>query len=224
MRLVGRGDLVDKPWFSSAGERSRRAEGLDGAVQKWISARDLSEGVEGFEGAGAAVAAVLTAFIGHLLMDLMVGAQKARNARLNAEIAELDKQIEKINSLEADKARFIARMEVIEKLQRSRPEIVHVFDEGLSDDGHPFLVMELLVGEDLRSRLERETRLGVGTAVAIASQILRTWSRLRIRKGSSKIPNFGLTVDITVDGKAKVISPRLILPRPSMSSPRWLCP
>ena len=51
--------------------------------------------------------------------------------------------------------------------------IVHVFDEGLSDDGHPFLVMELLVGEDLRSRLERETRLGVGTAVAIASQILR---------------------------------------------------
>ena len=51
--------------------------------------------------------------------------------------------------------------------------IVHVFDEGLSDDGHPFLVMELLVGEDLRSRLERETRLGVNTAVAIASQILR---------------------------------------------------
>jgi serine/threonine-protein kinase len=51
--------------------------------------------------------------------------------------------------------------------------IVHVFDEGLSDDGHPFLVMELLVGEDLRSRLERETRLGVTTAVAIASQILR---------------------------------------------------
>src|SRR4029079_13130451 len=45
------------------------------------------------------------------------------------EISELDKQIEKINSLEADKARFIARMDVIEKLQRSRPEIVHVFDE-----------------------------------------------------------------------------------------------
>jgi len=41
----------------------------------------------------------------------------------------LDRQIEKINSLEADKARFIARMEVIEKLQRSRPEIVHIFDE-----------------------------------------------------------------------------------------------
>ena len=78
---------------------------------------------------GSAVAAFLTAFVGYLLMDSMVSAQKARNDKLNGEIAELDKQIEKINSLEADKARFIARMEVIEKLQRSRPEIVHVFDE-----------------------------------------------------------------------------------------------
>ncbi len=78
---------------------------------------------------GAAIAAFLTAFVGYLLMDSMVSAQEARNEKLKTEIAELDKQIEKINSLEADKARFIARMEVIEKLQRSRPEIVHVFDE-----------------------------------------------------------------------------------------------
>jgi type IV pilus assembly protein PilN len=62
-------------------------------------------------------------------MDSMISAQDARNSRLKSEIVELDKQIEKINSLEADKARFIARMDVIEKLQRSRPEIVHVFDE-----------------------------------------------------------------------------------------------
>jgi type IV pilus assembly protein PilN len=78
---------------------------------------------------GAAIGACLTAFVGYLLMDSMVSAQDARNQTLKAEIAELDKQIEKINSLEADKARFIARMDVIEKLQRSRPEIVHVFDE-----------------------------------------------------------------------------------------------
>jgi len=77
----------------------------------------------------AAIGACLTAFVGYLMMDSMVSAQEARNARLNEEIAELNKQIEKINSLEADKARFIARMEVIEKLQRSRPEIVHIFDE-----------------------------------------------------------------------------------------------
>lgn len=78
---------------------------------------------------GAAVGALLTAFVGYLLLDSLISAQDMRNVRLKDEIAELDKQIEKINSLEADKARFIARMEVIEKLQRSRPEIVHIFDE-----------------------------------------------------------------------------------------------
>src|SRR5690349_25086430 len=78
---------------------------------------------------GAAVGAFLVAGVGYMMMDSMVSAQDARNNRLKEEIAYLDKQIEKINSLEDDKARFIARMDVIEKLQRSRPEIVHVFDE-----------------------------------------------------------------------------------------------
>ena len=58
MRLVGRPDLVEKPWFSSAGERSRRADLLDGAVQKWIAARDLDEVLAAFERAGAAIAPI----------------------------------------------------------------------------------------------------------------------------------------------------------------------
>jgi crotonobetainyl-CoA:carnitine CoA-transferase CaiB-like acyl-CoA transferase len=58
MRLVGRADLTEKPWFSSAGERSRRAELLDGAVQKWIVARDLEHVLEAFEEAGAAIAPI----------------------------------------------------------------------------------------------------------------------------------------------------------------------
>ena len=78
---------------------------------------------------GAALGACVVTGVGYMLMDSMVSAQEARNSRLEDEIVELDKQIEKINSLEADKARFISRMVVIEKLQRSRPEIVHIFDE-----------------------------------------------------------------------------------------------
>ena len=58
MRLVGRADLVEKPWFASAGERSRRAEVLDGAVQKWIAARDLEDVLTAFEDAGAACAPI----------------------------------------------------------------------------------------------------------------------------------------------------------------------
>lgn len=55
--------------------------------------------------------------------------QNERNARLTAEIAELDRSIEEIEGLERQKERLLARMEIIEQLQKSRPEIVHLFDE-----------------------------------------------------------------------------------------------
>lgn len=78
---------------------------------------------------GAAVAALLTAFGVNLYMNSLIDGQESRNERLRAEILLLDKQIEKINSLEQQKQQFIARMQIIEKLQRSRPEVVHLFDE-----------------------------------------------------------------------------------------------
>lgn len=77
----------------------------------------------------AAVAAALTTLGVNLFYGSLISAQEERNERLQAEIRELDKQIEKINTLEQQKQNFIARMQIIEKLQRSRPEIVHLFDE-----------------------------------------------------------------------------------------------
>lgn len=77
---------------------------------------------------GAAVAAMLVAAVGWLMMNQMMDAQRDRNNLLRAEITVLDKQIEEINSLEQQKQTFIARMQIIETLQRSRPEIVKVFD------------------------------------------------------------------------------------------------
>jgi len=77
----------------------------------------------------AALAAGVTAFAAYLLYGSMIEAQERRNSELRVAIKKLDKEIEEINSLESAKQKFIARMEIIEKLQRSRPEIVHVFDE-----------------------------------------------------------------------------------------------
>ena len=77
----------------------------------------------------AAGAAAVVAFIAYLLVGSMIDAQDRRNERLQGEIKVLDKQIEEINDLDAQKQRFIARMQIIEKLQRSRPEVVHLFDE-----------------------------------------------------------------------------------------------
>jgi type IV pilus assembly protein PilN len=77
----------------------------------------------------AALVACLLAFLGYLTFTSMIDSQQHRNDRLRTEIKKLDKQIEEINSLETAKQNFIARMQIIEKLQQSRPEIVHVFDE-----------------------------------------------------------------------------------------------
>ncbi|HLE67904.1 MAG TPA: PilN domain-containing protein [Burkholderiales bacterium] len=81
-------------------------------------------------GLGAAVAlAVLVTLLTHLTVSSMIDAQHRRNDLLKAEIAELDKAIEQIIALEEQKARMIARMQVIETLQSSRPEVVKLFDE-----------------------------------------------------------------------------------------------
>ena len=58
MRLVGRGDLVDEPWFSSGRERAAHADEIDPAVASWIADRDLDSVLQGFDDAEAAIAPV----------------------------------------------------------------------------------------------------------------------------------------------------------------------
>jgi type IV pilus assembly protein PilN len=131
---------------------------------------------------GAAIGACLTAFCGFLLMDSMISAQANRNEKLELKIAELNKQIEKINSLEADKDRFISRMEVIEKLQRSRPEIVHVFDE---------IAKQLPDGVYLTAITQTGTRLKFE---GIAQSSTRVSAFMRNIDGSSYLKNPELEV------------------------------
>lgn len=85
---------------------------------------------EFFIGLAAAVAlAIVAMLLTHLLISSMIDRQQRRNDLLTAEIAELDKAIEEIAVLEERKGRMIARMEVIERLQQSRPEVVRLFNE-----------------------------------------------------------------------------------------------
>lgn len=78
---------------------------------------------------GALVLAGLIAFVVNLQMQSAINSQNDRNQYLKTEIANLDKQIAEILDLEQQKQRLLARMQVIEQLERSRPEIVHVFDQ-----------------------------------------------------------------------------------------------
>jgi type IV pilus assembly protein PilN len=78
---------------------------------------------------GAVASAALVTLVGRWLMNGAISHQEERNAALQKQIEALEKQIEEINGLEKQKQALIARMEIIETLQRSRPEIVHVFDD-----------------------------------------------------------------------------------------------
>jgi type IV pilus assembly protein PilN len=83
-----------------------------------------------FIGLGASLgAAGLAVLASNFVMGSIIDNQNGRNELLKAEISALDKRIADILELEAKKERLLARMEIIQELQRSRPEIVHVFDE-----------------------------------------------------------------------------------------------
>ena len=79
--------------------------------------------------AAAVLIGGLTMLASMLTVQSWVSNQNARNSLLKAEIGELDKQIDEILGLENQKERLLARMEIIEELQLSRPEVVHLFDE-----------------------------------------------------------------------------------------------
>lgn len=55
--------------------------------------------------------------------------QFTRNGILQKEIDQLDLALKEIKDLEDTKAKLLSRMEVIQSLQRQRPQIVHLFDE-----------------------------------------------------------------------------------------------
>jgi len=96
----------------------------------WREAERKRKRQEFFLSIGAAVAtAALVTLVGRWQMSAAIDHQNERNTIISDEIAELDKQIQEILGLEKQKQALLARMEIIETLQRSRPEIVHVFDE-----------------------------------------------------------------------------------------------
>jgi type IV pilus assembly protein PilN len=162
----------------------------------------------------AVLAAVVTTFAAYLMYDSMIAGQQRRNQQLRAQIKLLDKQIEEINSLETEKQKFIARMDIIEKLQRSRPEIVHVFDE---------IVHTLPEGVYLTSVKQNGMRLkfeGIAQSSTRVSSFMRNldgsqWLRnpelevVQTSKGSGPGSSFTLTADQVTTAGADGVSSKV---------------
>lgn len=79
---------------------------------------------------GVAVGAtLLVGLASHIQVEYMIASQISRNGFIEQEIGRLNRQIREIQELEETKAKLLARMEIIQRLQESRPEVVHLFDE-----------------------------------------------------------------------------------------------
>jgi serine/threonine-protein kinase len=68
-------------------------------------------------------------------------------------------------------ARFSREAKLAAKIDS--PHVVRVFDHGETDDGVPFIVMELLRGESLAERLARDARLSPRALADVVRQVAR---------------------------------------------------
>lgn len=130
----------------------------------------------------AAAGAGLLILISNMTFGSIIGRQNDRNRLLQNEIDALNIRIEEILSLEDKKDRLLARMQIIEQLQRSRPGIVHVFEE---------LVTTLPAGVYLNSVKQTDQRIEI---VGAAESNTRVSALMRNIDGSGWLSDPDLEV------------------------------
>ena len=135
---------------------------------------------------GAVIVGAGLVYVSKLTVQGWTRAQGTRNEILQAEIAQLDKQIEEITGLENQRERLLARMQVIDQLQRSRPEVVHLFDE---------LVTAVPEGVNLVEVVQQGARIELRGA---AQSSTRVSTLMRNIDGSEWLRNPGLDVVETI--------------------------
>ena len=79
---------------------------------------------------GISVVLTLTVFVFiHFHIEDKQAYQAQRNQMLNDEITRLDQKLGEIKNIEDTKNKLLAKIDLIQKLQESRPEVVHLLDE-----------------------------------------------------------------------------------------------
>jgi type IV pilus assembly protein PilN len=157
---------------------------------------------------GAVVVGGALVYASKLAVQGWTSAQRGRNEILRTEIAELDKQIQEITGLENQRERLLARMQVIDQLQRSRPEVVHLFDE---------IVNAVPEGVNLTEVVQTGNRLELRGA---AQSSTRVSALMRNIDGSEWMRNPGLdVVETKTSGVDRSSQFRLFAEQVSMVNP-----
>ncbi len=103
---------------------------------------------------------------------------EARHVSLGTRVAIKFIDAEYADSIEA-RARFDNEARAAATIQSKHA--IQIFDHGLTDDGKPYIVMEMLLGEPLDARIDRVGRLSLIDTARILRQVARALARAHER-------------------------------------------
>jgi type IV pilus assembly protein PilN len=156
----------------------------------WREARRKERERAFFIALGVAVAIALGVVgYAHWFMTELVDGQEGRNQFLDRKISELNRKIGEIARLEQERRKLLDRISIIQRLQASRPEVVHLFDE---------LPRRIPEGVYLKSLKQSNRSI---TLQGIAQSNARVSSFMRNLDASDWLTNPQLKVITTVEHK-----------------------
>jgi len=82
----------------------------------------------GMYAGGAAVISLGVVLLIHMYVNGLIDNQDSRNSYLQSQIHVMEGKIRQIQGIEKEKKLLVAKINVIENLQRNRPAIVHMFE------------------------------------------------------------------------------------------------
>ncbi len=135
-----------------------------------------------------ALLTILALGLVYMYIEGLKSYQEQRNKILQEEIAKLDTKIVEVKTIGEMKSKLLSKIDVVQKLQESRPEIVHLFDEipRTTPDG-VFLSKFTQLGNDLtfEGKTQSNARVSAFMRTIEASGWLQT-PKLEVIKSPDK--------------------------------------
>lgn len=167
--------------------------------------------------AAAAAIGLLIIAGAHFFVGKLQADQEHRNETLEGEIQLVNKKIKEIKRLEKLKQDLLDRMEIIQQLQQSRPEAVHLFDELVNTLPNGVYLTELTQKDNtfkVQGKAESDARVStymrnLDKSVWLANptlDVIETQKKDK-KSGNSSLRNFSLSVQKEAPAKNEDGSP-----------------
>jgi len=168
--------------------------------------------------------------------SVWVGRHLSNNLEVAVKVIHKQLAIEDPSTLD----RFEREASVLRRIRS--PHVVMMYEEGKLDDGTPYIVMELLRGENLVERLERtETEMSLGDIAKLLGQVATALEAVhsqgivhRDLKAENifligeqdqlcgKLIDFGLAKTPDMPGRPKLTAPGMLVGSPEYMSPEQI--